>query len=204
MSRRRKLVLATHNTHKEQEMKSLFYHMEIEIEGLGHYPEIGDIEESGTTLRENALIKARTVHKITGNPALADDTGLEVNALSGAPGVYSARYAGENPSYEDNINKLLNDLNNIPENNRRAQFRTVMAFVDGDIELFSEGVIKGDITLVARGDSGFGYDPIFQPDSTVKTFAEFTEEEKNRVSHRAIAAEKMKKILESYFEKESI
>ena len=79
-----------------------------------------------------------------------------------------------------------------------------MAFVDGDIELFSEGVIKGDITLVARGDSGFGYDPIFQPDSTVKTFAEFTEEEKNRVSHRAIAAEKMKKILESYFEKESI
>ena len=204
MSRRRKLVLATHNTHKEQEMKSLFYHMEIEIEGLGHYPEIRDIEESGTTLRENALIKARTVHKITGNPSLADDTGLEVNALSGAPGVYSARYAGENPSYEDNINKLLNDLNNIPENNRRAQFRTVMAFVDGDIELFSEGVIKGDITLVARGDSGFGYDPIFKPDSTVKTFAEFTEEEKNRVSHRAIAAEKMKKILESYFEKESI
>ena len=144
------------------------------------------------------------MYKITGNPSLADDTGLEVKALAGAPGVYSARYAGNNPSYEDNIKKLLEELVNTPKEDRGAQFRTVMAFVDRDVELYSEGVIKGEITFIEKGNGGFGYDSVFQPYSKIVTFAELSEKEKNKISHRAIAAEKMKEILESYLKKETI
>lgn len=204
MLKRKKLVLATHNPHKEKEMMSLLSHMELDISGLGLFPEVGEIEETGNTLHENALIKARTVYKITGNPSLADDTGLEVKALAGAPGVHSARYAGNNPSYEDNIKKLLEELVNTPREDRGAQFRTVMAFVDRDVELYSEGVIKGEITFIEKGNGGFGYDSVFQPYSKIVTFAELSEKEKNKISHRAIAAEKMKEILESYLKKETI
>ena len=204
MLKRKKLVLATHNPHKEKEMMSLLSHMELDISGLGQFPEVGEIEEKGNTLHENALIKARTVYKITGNPSLADDTGLEVKALAGAPGVYSARYAGNNPSYEDNIKKLLEELVNTPKEERGAQFRTVMAFVDRDVELYSEGVIKGEITFIEKGNGGFGYDSVFQPYSKIVTFAELSEKEKNKISHRAIAAKKMKEILESYLKKETI
>ena len=201
MSRRRKLVLATHNFHKQQEMSALLSHLGIIIVGLDDFPQIGEIEETGTTLLENSLIKARTVHKITGLPALADDTGLEVDALDGAPGVYSARYAGNNPSYEDNINKLLFELKGLQLDNRNARFRTVISFVDDNEELLSEGVIEGVITLDSRGRDGFGYDPIFQPESYDRTFAEMEQDEKNLISHRARALEKMKKILEPYFDK---
>ena len=204
MSQRKKLVLATHNPYKEKEMMSLLSHMEFDISGLDQYPGVGDIEETGKTLHENALIKARTVYKLTGNPSLADDTGLEVSALAGAPGVYSARYAGENPSYNDNINKLLEELVNVPKKERSAQFRTVMAFVSSDAEFYSEGIIKGEITFVKKGDDGFGYDPVFQPYLKSMTFAEMSDKEKNKISHRAIAAEKMKEILESYCQKETI
>ena len=201
MSRRRKLVLATHNSHKQQEMSALLSHLGIIIVGLDDFPQIGEIEETGTTLLENSLIKARTVHKITGLPALADDTGLEVDALDGAPGVYSARYAGNNPSYEDNINKLLFELKGLQLDKRNARFRTVISFVDDNEELLSEGVIEGVITLDSRGRDGFGYDPIFQPESYDRTFAEMEQDEKNLISHRARALEKMKKILEPYFDK---
>ena len=201
MSRRRKLVLATHNSHKQQEMSALLSHLGIIIVGLDDFPQIGEIEETGTTLLENSLIKARTVHKITGLPALADDTGLEVDALDGAPGVYSARYAGNNPSYEDNINKLLFELKGIQLDNRNARFRTVISFVDDNEELLSEGVIEGVITLDSRGRDGGGYDPIFQPESYDRTFAEMEQDEKNLISHRARALEKLKKILELYFDK---
>ena len=204
MLKRKKLVLATHNPHKEKEMMSLLSHMEFDISGLSQFPKVGDIEETGKTLHENALIKARTVYKITGNPSLADDTGLEVNALAGAPGVYSARYAGNNTSYEDNIKKLLEELVNTPKEERGAQFRTVMAFVDKDVELYSEGIIRGEITFIEKGNGGFGYDPVFQPYSKIVTFAELSEKEKNKISHRAIAAEKMKEILESHLKKETI
>ena len=201
MSRRRKLVLATHNSHKQQEMSALLSHLGIIIVGLDDFPQIGEIEETGTTLLENSLIKARTVHKITGLPALADDTGLEVDALDGAPGVYSARYAGNNPSYEDNVNKLLFELKGLQLDKRNARFRTVISFVDDNEELLSEGVIEGVITLDSRGRDGFGYDPIFQPESYDRTFAEMEQDEKNLISHRARALEKMKKILEPYFDK---
>ena len=182
-------------------MSALLSHLGIIIVGLDDFPQIGEIEETGTTLLENSLIKARTVHKITGLPALADDTGLEVDALDGAPGVYSARYAGNNPSYEDNINKLLFELKGLQLDKRNARFRTVISFVDDNEELLSEGVIEGVITLDSRGRDGFGYDPIFQPESYDRTFAEMEQDEKNLISHRARALEKMKKILEPYFDK---
>ncbi len=201
MSRHIKLVLATHNSHKQREMNTILSHLGIIIVGLDDFPQIGDVEETGSTLLENSLIKARTVHKITGLPALADDTGLEVDALDGAPGVFSARYAGNDPSYEDNVNKLLFELQDLPLEKRSARFKTVISFVDGNAELLSEGFIQGIITLSSRGAKGFGYDPVFQPNSYDKTFAEMGQNEKNLISHRAIALEKMKKILEPYFKK---
>ena len=201
MSRQIKLVLATHNSHKQREMNAILSHLGIIIVGLDDFPQIGEIEETGSTLLENSLIKARTVHEITGLPSLADDTGLEVDALDGAPGVYSARYAGNDPSFEDNINKLLFELKGVPLEKRNARFRTVISFVDGNEELISEGVIEGIIINGSRGISGFGYDPIFQPNSYNKTFAEMGQDEKNLISHRALALEKMKNMLEPYLKK---
>ena len=201
MSRRRKLVLATHNPHKKREMSALLSPLGITIVGLDDFPQIGEIEETGTTLLENSLIKARTVHKITGLPALADDTGLEVDALDGAPGVYSARYAGKDPSYQDNVNKLLFELKGLKLDKRNARFRTVISYADDNMELHSEGAIEGVITLESKGTEGFGYDPVFQPESYSCTFAEMHQDEKNLISHRARALEKMKKILEPYFDK---
>ena len=201
MSRRKILVLATHNIHKQTEMKFILSRIGVTVIGLDQFPEIKSIEETGITLIENALIKARTVQKITGLPSLADDTGLEVDALNGAPGVYSARFAGENATYEDNVNKMLIALKGIPYDKRRARFRTVLAFVDSNSELSEDGIIEGRIINNARGEDGFGYDPIFQPENYDITFAEMTSEEKNSISHRARALEKMKQILKTYFEK---
>ena len=201
MSRRRKLVLATHNSHKKTEMNTLLAPLGISIVGLDDFPQIGDIEETGTTLLENSLIKARSVHQITGLPSLADDTGLEVDALDGAPGVYSARFAGKNPTYEDNINKLLSKLDGVSPEKRTARFRTVIAFVDGRRELFSEGIIEGLITVEPRGHEGFGYDPIFLPETESKTFAEMSQERKNQISHRGRAFAGMQKKLNNYFNK---
>ena len=201
MSRRRKLVLATHNSHKQTEMSTLLAPMGISIVGLDDFPQIGDIEETGTTLLENSLIKARAVHQITGLPSLADDTGLEVDALGGAPGVYSARFAGENPTYEDNVNKLLSKLDGVLAEKRTARFRTVIAFVDDKTELFTEGIIEGLITVKPRGHRGFGYDPVFSPATEAKTFSEMSQERKNRISHRGRALAKMQIKLNNYFNK---
>ena len=132
MSRRQTLVLATHNTYKQSEMNSILTGLGLTIIGLDKFPEIKDIEETGTTLIENALIKARTIQAITGLPSLADDTGLEVDALNGSPGVYSARYAGENATFEENVTKMLVALKGIPDEKRTARFRTVLAFVDSN------------------------------------------------------------------------
>ena len=204
MSRRRKLILATHNTHKQKEMNALLESPGVNIIGLNEYPQIGDIEETGTTLIENSFIKARAVYKLTGLPSLADDTGLEVDALDGAPGVYSARYAGEGASFMDNIEKLLRNLEGTSELNRIARFRTVVAFVDGSKELHSEGIVEGIITTDPKGSGGFGYDSIFLPRGSQSTFSEMTEMEKNKISHRAKALIKMKKLLELYFKEENV
>ena len=140
-------------------------------------------------------MKARTVHDRTGLPAIADDTGLEIDALDGAPGVYSARFAGLNPTYEDNVNKLLSVMENVPDDMRSARFRTVISFVDEIQELWTEGFIDGKITEFPRGNMGFGYDPVFYVPRLEKTFAELSTDEKNKISHRGIALQKLRKIL---------
>ena len=201
---RNKLVLATHNLHKKMEMNSILSSLGILIVGLDQFPQIGDIEETGTTLLENAFIKARTVYELTGLPSLADDTGLEVDSLDGAPGVYSARYAGKNPTYQENCSKLLLNLKGYPNEKRVASFKTVIAFVDGEIEHSTEGVVKGLIVKKYRGVDGFGYDPIFQPESQNLTYAEMDADEKNRISHRFKALDKIKEFLTSYFNREGV
>ena len=199
MSRLKKLVLATHNPDKKKEMKAAFGRQGLIVLSLDNFPEVGEIEETSATLLENSLLKARTVHRITGLPAIADDTGLEVDALDGAPGVFSARFAGENATYADNVNKLLLVMVSVAENVRTARFRTVASFVDGDRELWTEGVIEGEITREARGAGGFGFDPIFEVTQTGKTFAEMTAKEKNKISHRGLALRQMRELLTNIF-----
>ena len=198
---RKKLILATHNLHKQKEMNSILSPLGILIVGLDEFYHIGDIEETGTTLLENAYIKAKTVYKLTGLPSIADDTGLEVDSLDGAPGVYSARYAGKNPTYQENCDKLLLKLKGYPKEKRVATFKTVIAFVDGEREHHAEGAVKGVIIDKYRGVDGFGYDPIFQPESHSQTYAEMNTEEKNRISHRFKALDKIKEFLVPYFKR---
>ncbi|MDP4199939.1 MAG: RdgB/HAM1 family non-canonical purine NTP pyrophosphatase [Bacteroidota bacterium] len=186
------LILATHNPHKRDELREILRSElgDVEILTLEDIP-VGEIEETGTTLEENALLKAREVYAACFQPTVADDTGLEVEALGGAPGVYSARYAGENATYADNVNKLLAEL---PPGNgaamRHAKFATVVAYIDkrGEEHLF-RGEVEGIITEAPRGAVGFGYDPIFQPieDMQGRTFAEMSAEEKHAISHRGRA-----------------
>jgi XTP/dITP diphosphohydrolase len=190
-----KIILATHNRDKEKELQNSLQGINIEICSLFDFPEIGDIEETGTTLLENSLLKARTVFNITGIPTIADDTGLEVDFLDGAPGVYSARYAGNNVSYQDNVNKLLIELDGVPREKRKAKFRTVVTYIDKNDELWTEGHIDGIISENIIGDGGFGYDPIFFVPHIGKTFAELSSAEKNKISHRGIALQKLRKIL---------
>ena len=190
-----KIVLATHNHDKEIELQHSLRGLGVEICSLSEYPDIGDIEETGTTLLENSLLKAHTVHDRTGLPAIADDTGLEVDALDGAPGVYSARFSGADATYEDNLNKLLFSMEEVSEERRSARFRTVISFVDGNQELWTEGHIDGKIIDFPRGNAGFGYDPVFYIPQLEKTFAELSTEEKNKISHRGLALQKLRKIL---------
>ena len=194
-----KIVLATHNEHKCAEMSALLSNFSIDILSLEDFPEIGEIIEDGTTLEENALIKARTVHAKTGLNAWADDTGLEVDALGGNPGVYSARYAGENCSYSDNIYKLLKNIKNTPQNMRTAHFKTVIALIGKNMELVSEGVVEGMITTKPKGVGGFGYDPVFYVLDKGKTYSEMEMTEKNQISHRAKAINNMTILLGSRF-----
>lgn len=191
----KKIVIATSNPHKLLEVKEILKDLPYEFVGLNEFPDIPEIEETGKTLLENSLIKARTVHKITGLPTVADDTGLEVNYLNGAPGVKSTRYAGENATYQDNLNKLLKDLEGVPLAERQAQFRTVISFINNEREHWVEGLVKGIIIDELRGESGFGYDPIFYILDLKKTFAELSMKQKNKISHRGLALEKFRILL---------
>jgi XTP/dITP diphosphohydrolase len=191
----KEIVIATHNPDKKKEIMIALRELGVNILSLDNFPEIGEIEETGSTLLENSLIKARTVSAVTGKPAIADDTGLEVDALNGAPGIYSARYAGINVSYEDNVRKLLSEMSKFDMDSRTARFRTVVSFHSSNEELWTEGVIEGSITRNAIGKGGFGYDPVFRVKKTGKTFAEMTRQEKNRISHRGVALDKMRQLL---------
>ena len=192
------IVLATHNRGKMEEMSAILGHLPVELLALDAFPEIGDIPETGNTLKENAFIKAETVHRLTGLPALADDTGLEVDALNGAPGIYSARYAGADATFDDNCQKMLKELHGVPVEKRTARFRTVIAFVNGGEKEWVEGVAEGRIIEEKRGIGGFGYDPIFYYPPLRKTFAELDSVEKNSISHRGKALRNFCGILEKW------
>jgi XTP/dITP diphosphohydrolase len=192
-----KIVLATHNADKRAEIMKGFKPFNVQILSLNDFPEIGGIIEDGETLLENAFIKARTVNEITGLPTIADDTGLEVEVLNGQPGVYSARFAGEDCSYLDNVNKLIKEMKKVPNNKRSAVFKTCMVFVDNNMELSADGVVEGYITEEPKGNDGFGYDPVFYVKERRKTFAEMTIEEKNIISHRGKAIRNLCALLES-------
>ncbi len=187
----KRIVLATRNQDKVREIQRIFSQGNIELVSLDDFPNAADVEEDGDTLHANALKKARCTQQWTGLPAMADDTGLEVDALNGAPGVYSSRFAGEDATYKDNNEKLLRDLYGLQDTGRTARFRTVVAFTDGKTEHCVEGVCEGLILNQLRGLQGFGYDPLFYLPEMGKTFAEISTEEKNRVSHRGIAFRKM-------------
>ncbi|MDX1622563.1 MAG: RdgB/HAM1 family non-canonical purine NTP pyrophosphatase [Gemmatimonadota bacterium] len=183
-----RLVLATGNPDKAREITPLLREAGVDPVVAGELIEEWEVEETGSTLEENARIKATAAVDATGLPALADDTGLFVDVLDGAPGVRSSRYAGERASYERNVTKLLGELSDVPADRRSARFRTVavLARVDGEERRF-EGVLEGCIVGKRRGGSGFGYDPVFEVAGAGRTLAEMSLEEKNRISHRARA-----------------
>lgn len=189
-----KLVFATNNKHKIHELQALAGE-KIELLSLSDINCFDEIPEDRPTLEGNALQKAEYIYGKFGFSCFADDTGLEVEALNGEPGVYSARYAGGDKDPEANMNKLLGKLDKI--NNRKARFRTVISLILKGKEYQFEGIVEGTITQVKRGNSGFGYDPVFQPDGYEKTFAEMSLDEKNKISHRGRAVEKLVHFLHS-------
>lgn len=182
------LVFATHNPHKVTELKALVPdHITIKsLTDIGCHTEI---VEDANTFKGNALLKANYVTKHYGLPCFADDSGLEVHALAGAPGVFSARYAGKQNNANANMDKLLKAL--APKSNRTAQFRTVIAYVNGKDSHFFEGICHGEILTQRQGDSGFGYDPIFLPKGYSQSFAQMTLEQKGAISHRGLAVSKL-------------
>ena len=190
------IILATHNRGKMKEMSSILAHLPVKLLTLDDFPQIGEIPETGETLKENAFIKAETVHQKTGLPALADDTGLEVDALDGAPGVHSSRYDGETATFEDNCRKMLQEMDGIPSEERTARFHTVIAFVSDSGNEWTEGMVEGRILEKKQGDGGFGYDPLFYYPPLKKTFAELNSEQKNNISHRGKALRNFCQILE--------
>ncbi len=194
-----RLVIATRNPHKLQEIKAILGDLPLKLFSLIDFPEIGEIEENGSTFEENALTKARTVFRATGLWTLADDSGLEVDVLGGAPGIFSARFAGKERDYDANNRKLLQFLEGEPLEKRGAQFRCVVAIVGPGFEKTVEGVVRGRIIDSLRGKGGFGYDPLFIPEGYQQTFAEMEPALKNRISHRAAAFKKAAEILSNLF-----
>ncbi len=189
---KKRYVFATNNSHKLNEVRAIL-HGQIEVLSLKDIGYHADIPETGDTLEANALIKARYVKQHYHLDCFADDTGLEVKALNNAPGVYSARYAGEDCVARNNIAKLLNELQHTLD--RKARFRTVIALVEGDSEYLFEGKIEGEITTECRGEAGFGYDPVFRPEGETQTFAELGDEVKNKISHRALAVKELARFI---------
>ena len=198
------LVLATRNPDKIREIRLLFESDSVggvSLLTLLDFPDLPVVKEIGVSLEENAILKAQAVSQFTQKLALSDDTGLEVFSLQGKPGVFSARFAGPTATYKDNCKKLLNSLENVPEEKRRAIFRCIAALVspEGWIVTF-EGVTKGKIGFEPRGEGGFGYDPLFIVEGVGKTYAEMPLEEKNKISHRAQA---MRKVVEYLSEEDT-
>ncbi len=191
----KKLILATSNRHKIEEIKSILKDLPLEILTLTDFPNYPPLIEDGRTFEENSRKKAIIVHQHTKLLTLADDSGLEVFYLNGRPGVYSARYAGENTTDALNNEKLLREMRGVAPRRRRAQFRAVLTLLGDGVDETTEGVCLGKLAEEPRGTNGFGYDPIFIPDGYTQTYAELTLEEKNKISHRARALERMREKL---------
>jgi XTP/dITP diphosphohydrolase len=191
------LVLATANPHKTEEIRQVLSDFDIEL--LPRPNDVPDVDETANTLEGNALLKAHALARATGVPAIADDTGLFIDALGGAPGVYSARYAGEGATFDDNVDKVLKELDNVSPAQRTARFRTVIALANPDgTSWWVEGSVEGSILPARTGEHGFGYDPIFAPLSVGgRSLAELTPEEKNALSHRGNALRAFAARLES-------
>ena len=195
----KKIVLATANTHKVTEFQRILNEL---LPGLvlvkaTDFPGVPEIEETGSTFAENALIKAKAINELTNLPALADDSGLVVDALNGAPGVFSARYAGIGASDKANVLKLLSEIKDIEQSLLSARFECAIALVDRsqNLELVVDGQMPGQVIKEIRGENGFGYDPIFVPQGLTKTSAELTDVEKDQISHRGLALRKMSVVL---------
>lgn len=196
---KKRLVVASHNLHKIREIKEMLSDVQLEVVGLPEVAEIAPVDEDGDTFEANAKKKAIEIAILLGELVLADDSGLEVDALLGAPGVHSARYAGEPSSDERNNALLLRNMAHIPEEERGAQFRSVVALASpaGWVEV-SEGVCRGTILSAPRGKGGFGYDPLFFVPEQNMTFAELPPEMKNRISHRFLAMQGMLEIIQRF------
>jgi XTP/dITP diphosphohydrolase len=183
-----KLVAATRNPSKLREMQRLLNGLDFEIVSLENFEALSEVEETGTTFEENARLKALSYNVQTGLPCVADDSGLEVEALGGKPGVYSSRYAGPGADGHALCTKLLDELHDVPDGKRQAQFRCVVALgVEEHVILTTEGRARGRIIREMKGSGGFGYDPVFLPDGYNKTFAEMLPQEKDSISHRSKA-----------------
>jgi XTP/dITP diphosphohydrolase len=191
------IVLATRNPDKGREIAAMLTGLDVRVRTLGEFPGAPDVVEDGTTCEANAIKKAVSAAQFTRLPAVADDTGLMVDMLSGRPGVYAARYAGEHATYEDNCRKLLRELAGVPKALRTARFVTVAAIAKptGDKPAVVDGVLDGLIAEEPAGDRGFGYDPVFFVPELNRTLAQLTPDEKNRISHRARAFAKVREIL---------
>ncbi|MGM0506464.1 MAG: RdgB/HAM1 family non-canonical purine NTP pyrophosphatase [Bacteroidota bacterium] len=183
-------LIASANPHKARELREIVEPIGVEVRTLADLNLDGQVEEDQETLEGNALKKARYWHDRSGWPVLADDTGLEVDALDGAPGVYSARYAGNKANDRRNVSKLLREMEGMQ--NRAARFRTVIARVNGSDERTYEGICRGSILHEPTGEGGFGYDPVFRPEGEERSFAELLPEEKNRISHRGRALQALR------------
>jgi XTP/dITP diphosphohydrolase len=191
-----RLIFASNNEGKIKEVKQLLHDFPIKVESLKDIGIQVNIIEDQESFEKNALKKATEIMKITGKWVLSDDSGLEVDALNGQPGVYSARFAGEKASDEENNQKLLRMMQQIPDSKRGAQFRCVVALVSPKGHVIqTEGICRGKIGHAPKGNNGFGYDPLFIANAVEKTFAELTEDEKNIISHRAIALKKLKELI---------
>lgn len=194
----KEIVLATRNRHKAEELSTLLRDLGIRIRTMDEFPDVPEVLEDGDSCEANAVKKATAVAKATGLVSVADDTGLEVDALGGRPGVYAARYAGENVTYEDNWRKLLREMTGVPPQRRTARFITAAALAspEGEVQV-AQGILDGRIAENPSGSKGFGYDPVFLVPQLGKTLAELSPEEKNQISHRARAFQQAKELLRS-------
>lgn len=197
------IVLATRNEGKVREFLRLLAGPDLNILSMNNFPDIGDIEESGSTFEENALLKAKAVSSITGLTAIADDSGLEVDALDGRPGIYSARYAGETASDEENYLKLLEEMKDVPEGDRGAAFVcTIVVSTPSEESITAVGRCKGEIASQPEGEGGFGYDPVFHLPDSGCSMASISKEAKNNISHRGKAVKELKKILPAFLDRQ--